>query len=79
MNYADDFEEGRGILRLENDLKKSLTPILPNPGFISSLKKKLSTGSTTVLERRDDVKGLLMLGLGVVIGALLLILFRRQK
>jgi hypothetical protein len=79
MNYSDDFEEGRGILRLENELKKNLTPIHPNPGFISSLKKKLSTGSTTVLERRDDLQGLLMLGLGVMIGALLLILFRRQK
>jgi len=79
MNYLKNFTEGNKILNLEHSLAENLKPVRPDPAFINSLRQKLSSGSATLLERRHDYFGLLALGLGLAITALIVWLFKRAK
>jgi hypothetical protein len=79
MNYLKDLSEGKNLFHLEDQLAESLKPVRPNPAFIDSLKRKLSSGSTTILERSYDYYGYLAIGLGLAAGALIIWLTRRMK
>jgi hypothetical protein len=79
MDYLNGTNEGKRLFRLENHLASSLKPVSPDPRFIDSLKHKLSTGSATIIEHRQDYFGVLALGLGLAAGALILWMLRRLK
>jgi hypothetical protein len=79
MEYLKDISEGSKYFDLENQLSKALKPVQPNAAFIDSLKHKLATGSTTILEYRHSYLGYVALGLGLFAGALIIWLFQRKR
>jgi hypothetical protein len=79
MEYLKNMNEGNKVIRLENKLAEFLKPVRPNQAFVDSLKGKLAAGPTTFLEQPKRYFGLLVLGLGLVFGALIVWLSKRSK
>jgi hypothetical protein len=79
MENVKEYAEGNRFFGLENKLAESLRPVRPNPAFINSLKGKLTKGRTIILEHRDDYLGFVAIGLGLAIGAMIIILAKRSK
>jgi hypothetical protein len=79
MEYINETNEGNGIFRLEHKLMASLKPVIPNKAFVERLKGKLTSGTTTILEHKDDYLGFVAIGVGLAIGALAIWLARKSK
>ncbi len=63
---------------LEGVLKSSFQQVRPNQEFVSKLRHRLVEPPRTVLEKRDGLLGLLIVGIGLLAGALVLILGKRS-
>lgn len=61
---------------LEKKLQSSLEPVQPDPGFVYRLYGRLVNQPTVVLERRTNSAVLMVLALGLFLGALIIWLFR---
>lgn len=55
---------------LEEKLSNILRPVSPNPEFLNSLKSKLTHAPSIVLESSKKSIGLIVIGAGLVAGAL---------
>ena len=62
------------LLSMEGDLQTSLHPVAPDPLFISTLKKRLVTSSTIVLEKDSGALSMLLIALGLCTGVTILLL-----
>jgi hypothetical protein len=63
---------------LENKLKHLFQPVKPNPVFIDRLQRRLTSSTPTVLERRPRIRVYLIIVLGIICGAFLFWIMRRQ-
>jgi hypothetical protein len=75
----EDSYEGNPYFGLEHKLTDSLKPVMPNAAFVEKLKQKLTSGTTTILEHKNDYLGLVIIGLGLAMGALAIWLSRKSK
>lgn len=60
-------EEGE----LEGQLSSILSPVKPNPEFVSKLKHRLTTQPAIVVERRSEATIFVLASLGLFVGAVL--------
>ncbi len=79
MDFIQDTNSTRSFLSLEHRLAESLKPVRPDPVFINSLKSKLANSSTVIVERHSSHQGLVVIGLGLVTGALLVWLLNQFR
>jgi hypothetical protein len=75
----NDMEELEFINSIERKLSESLQPVNPDLTFIYSLRNKLSQNSRVDIEKQSYLPGLVVLGLGLVSGALILVMMRKFK
>jgi hypothetical protein len=75
----NSFDELSYINSLEKKLSESLRPVRPDPSFIHTLKTKLSQRSIINIERPVTHPELIILGIGLLTGALIVWLMRRPK
>lgn len=67
------------INSLEKKLSESLQPVNPDPRFIHSLQNRLAQNSDVIVEKRSSLPGILVLGMGLVSGAMLVFLLRKFR
>lgn len=65
--------------QLEQKLAKMLHPVTPNPEFVHRLKSSLGNTSSVVVEKSRDYLVFLVVGAGLVTGALFMWLLRKRK
>lgn len=57
---------------LENQLKRSLTPVTPDQDFVLNLQDRLKSPTTTIIERRQNAAlGLLILAFSLAAGLII--------
>ncbi len=61
----------------ELQLQSSLQPVNPDPDFVYTLKRRLISPETVVLERESKAFSLLLIAFGLLSGVLLLMVGRR--
>ena len=76
---VNEMDEYTYLNSLEKRLSESLRPVRPDPTFIHSLKEKLSRGTNVVIEKPVTQTGLLLLGVGIITGALIVLLIHRKN
>lgn len=79
MEFMEEAYEGKGYFGLEHKLTDSLKPVMPNKAFVEQLKQKLTSGTSTILEHKQDYLGLVAIGVGLAVGALAIWLIRKPK
>lgn len=72
-----NFENISSVSSLERKLSESLRPIRPDPVFVHSLREKLSQGSGVMVEKQASHQGIMLIGLGLLTGAIIIWLMRR--
>ncbi len=65
------------LAEFELHLQSSLQPVKPDPEFVYTLKRKLVSPDTVVLERESKAFSLLLIAFGLLSGVLLLMVGRR--
>lgn len=66
------------LANLEGVLQSSFHPVNPNQEFVSKLRRRLVEPPRTVLEKRNGILGLLVVGAGLLTGAVILIFGKRS-
>lgn len=61
----------------ELQLQSSLQPVNPDPDFVYTLKRRLISPESVVLERQSKAFSLLLIAFGLLSGVLLLMIGRR--
>lgn len=79
MDFSMDQMEKNGFWGLEEKLSHLLEPVTPDPVFVESLKMKLSSAPTVLVETGRRQLGLIVVGFGLFTGALLVWLLRRRS
>jgi hypothetical protein len=65
---------------LENQLKRSLRPVKPNPEFVGHLQNRLTTPVTMTIERRQNAAlGLFLIAISLMSGVFLIWLLRQFR
>jgi hypothetical protein len=62
---------------VEVQLEETFKPVIPDPEFIRRLHRRLTTPPVTVLEHRTQAVDLILMALGVLLGAALLAVLGR--
>ena len=64
---------------LEQDLKRSLRPVQPNPEFVHRLQTRLTDPGHTIIEPHSRRMGFIIFLFGLSFGVLILWLLRRLR
>jgi hypothetical protein len=62
---------------VEEQLQESFRPVIPDPEFVRQLYHRLTYKPAMVVERRSDAEFLLVIALGVLTGAVVILLVKR--
>ena len=76
MNRKGNLE---GFTSLEDKLRNVLSPVRPDPGFVTELETRLSNRSSVVLEQHSGKLVVVFVGLGLFAGALIIWLLGKLK
>jgi uncharacterized Tic20 family protein len=70
--------ENNSFLLMENSLVSYLKPVQPNPDFINNLRNRLTRRKNIYIEERKHSFALMLISLGLFIGALIVWLLRKK-
>ena len=68
-----------GFTSLEEKLRSALSPVRPDPGFVTDLETRLSSRSSVVLEQHSGKLIVVFVGLGLFVGAFVIWLLGKLK